>query len=329
MADLRTAFAFKRRCERATERLAEVADEAIEKSSTGSSVPIEELLVTTNGPINGEPEQLENMNPIEDSAPERPQAFPVFPIVSLGEKVKMPADHEPKPAADISFTCEHCGKAFSRLFRLKRHLLIHTGERNFECDICGKKFQRRDYLIVHMAAHAKAKRLPCDFCAKTFARLQYLRQHIQARHVDAIETVAPTCAECDQTFASDKGLRKHVKLHAKQPFDCAYCDKTFSRSVNLAKHCRTAHTNEKPYLCSECGVRFVRKDYLIIHMRRHRGDKPFKCQYCGKGFPRSTDLTVHERYHTNERSHVCAVCNKGFQRGYNLAVHMRVHTGAE
>lgn len=102
----------------------------------------------------------------------------------------------------------------------------------------------------------------------------------------------------------------------------------------------------RPFLCSECGLRFVRNDYLVIHMRRHKGEKPYKCKYCNKGFPRATDLTVHERYHvsffiifytpcetnkknfqTGEKTHLCTICGKGFQRAYNLLVHTRVHTG--
>lgn len=33
----------------------------------------------------------------------------------------------------------------------------------------------------------------------------------------------------------------------------------------------------------ECGLRFVRNDYLVIHMRRHMGVKPYKCRFCEKG----------------------------------------------
>lgn len=83
---------------------------------------------------------------------------------------------------------------------------------------------------------------------------------------------------------------------------------------------------QRPALCTVCGIRFVRKDYLKLHMRRHTGDLPYTCNYCGKSFPRTTDLNVHVRYHTNEKSHFCTVCNKGFNRPYNLKVHLRVHT---
>ncbi|XP_051630853.1 zinc finger protein 740 isoform X2 [Manacus candei] len=35
-----------------------------------------------------------------------------------------------------NFICDHCFGAFRSSYHLKRHILIHTGEKPFECDLC-------------------------------------------------------------------------------------------------------------------------------------------------------------------------------------------------
>ncbi|GAB0098096.1 zinc finger protein 652-like [Sergentomyia squamirostris] len=158
------------------------------------------------------------------------------------------------------------------------------------------------------------------------------------------------CRNCDKEFTTLKKLHRHESIHSSSAADdqipdqkaksrrvpeklengyrlCKFCPASFPTMKEVNTHMNEAHVDERPYLCSECGVRFVRNDYLVIHLRRHKGEKPYTCRFCGKGFPRATDLTVHERYHTGEKSHLCTVCGKGFQRAYNLLVHMRIHTG--
>lgn len=147
--------------------------------------------------------------------------------------------------------------------------------------------------------------------SNSFFNTDLLKKHIEAKHTEGSKD-KEVCSICQKTFSSKKYLKTHMKVH------------------NVEKPTvKKDPQNEKPFLCSECGLRFVRNDYLVIHMRRHLGVKPYKCKFCDKGFPRATDLTVHERYHTNEKTHLCNLCGKGFQRAYNLLVHMRVHTGMQ
>lgn len=230
--------------------------------------------------------------------------------------------------------CEHCNKCFSRATHLKRHKLTHE-EGKIHCSICNKRFTRIDHLNLHVASnHSETKPYQCDVpeCLKGFVRQEHLKKHIEAKHSDATKD-KETCDICQKTFSSKKYLRTHMKSHnseSKNGLCCKYCGKDFLEKTELNDHLSKEHQNEKPYLCSgkilwssrlprrrqkclfsECGLRFVRNDYLVIHMRRHMGVKPYKCRFCEKGFPRATDLTVHERYHTNEKTHLCNLCGKG------------------
>lgn len=53
----------------------------------------------------------------------------------------------------------YCGWSFKRYEHLKRHMLVHTGERPYSCHFpgCGKSFSRSDNFHAHYRTHTKKK----------------------------------------------------------------------------------------------------------------------------------------------------------------------------
>ncbi|KAI4893961.1 hypothetical protein NFI96_000160 [Prochilodus magdalenae] len=140
-----------------------------------------------------------------------------------------------------ALSCSECGRRFSQMFRLKTHMMIHTGERPFNCAECGKGFLNVTHYKAHMLIHTGEKTFICSECGKSF--LRSVLSH----------------------------LKGHMKIHSgERPFTCSECGKGFTKLSNLKTHI-IFHTGEKRFSCSQCGKRFSKSVSLKTHMAVHTG----------------------------------------------------------
>lgn len=79
--------------------------------------------------------------------------------------------------------CPHCNYVAKYRRTLKRHLLIHTGVRSFSCDICGKLFTRRE----HVKRHSLVGNLKCLYvCVHMYKWVLHLLQMCWKKHCSLI-----------------------------------------------------------------------------------------------------------------------------------------------
>ena len=190
--------------------------------------------------------------------------------------------------------CDQCHKCFGNMKSLRLHKRrTHVGKKLFVCGKCDKSYKSSRYLRRHEMLHEGERLLnfACNQCDKCFTWPEDLQRH-KKTHL-GLKPYA--CNLCDKSYSYSWDLKRHQRTHTgEKPYRCSQCDKCFTYSRVLLRHSRT-HTGVKPYKCNQCGKCFSHSGGLKRHEKTHTGERPFKCDQCGKCYSSKYIVQAHQR----------------------------------
>ncbi|XP_055707621.1 transcriptional repressor protein YY1-like [Phlebotomus papatasi] len=151
-----------------------------------------------------EPEAVKKKKPIRKkenhvdvismrTSPDRPMQCPIVHCNKVFEQHSAMKKHI-RTHGPRRYKCEECHLSFVESSKLKRHQLVHTGEKNFLCDFegCGKRFSLSFNLKTHRRIHTGFRPFKCIMpgCTRSFTQSTNLKAHLNT-HLKKSNTFPP------------------------------------------------------------------------------------------------------------------------------------------
>lgn len=201
----------------------------------------------------------------------------------------------------LPYACNMCDKRFDYIHKLRghlqRHMVIESGsqpEIEAICAECEKKFTDSHEFQKHLEIHTKGNcHFVCDVCGFR-SRTAGILNHHKKRHQERIKKdVTHICEECGFRCNALGLLNAHRKRHREPTFQCELCPKKFHFSHHLKKH-MTTHKRSYDYVCESCGKLFIRKTYLMDHVKYMHMGYGF-CKICNRVYGKQCIFVKHLR----------------------------------
>lgn len=117
----------------------------------------------------------------------------------------------------------------------------------------------------------KNTEMQCTECTFQCTSSEKLKMHVQAVHEQG---ESYSCCLCSFESKWNKEYYKHMRTHFPgPPYQCDFknCTAKCERIQHLLYH-RMNHTEERPFSCCFCPLRFKIKNTMLVHLRKHTGE---------------------------------------------------------
>ncbi|KAJ8334378.1 hypothetical protein SKAU_G00400170 [Synaphobranchus kaupii] len=184
---------------------------------------------------------------------------------SQGSLAPTPTQPEPEPL----YHCGECGKTFTHLSSLRRHLRSHG-------------LSSGGGSISNNATNLNPNNNPSLPHSTQDSTSQSTHHNSQPQQDPSLGTQQQQ-SNSDPTSSS---CPSPEKTHC-----CPECGKGFKKRGHLLQH-GVIHSGARPFACPICQRSFNRRESLTRHEKIHE-DKPYRCPACGRCFRESTSLLNH------------------------------------